>query len=43
MQCHMVIEYFLSLGFGTHVGSNFASEVSKKLEDLDKKDCFGAF
>ena len=51
MQCHMVMDEFLSLGFGTHVlissmftrflaeqtGSNFASGVSKKLEDLEKE------
>eukprot|EP00804_Cyclotella_cryptica_P022762 CCRYP_004989-RA/>CCRYP_004989-RA protein AED:0.81 eAED:0.69 QI:0/0/0/0.5/1/1/2/0/695 len=50
MQCHMVLDEFLELGFGTHVlissmftrflaeqtGSNFASGVSKKLEDLEK-------
>eukprot|EP00804_Cyclotella_cryptica_P009187 CCRYP_003238-RA/>CCRYP_003238-RA protein AED:0.48 eAED:0.48 QI:0/-1/0/1/-1/1/1/0/166 len=50
MQCHMVMDEFLELGFGTHVlissmftrflaeqtGSNFASGVSKKLEDLEK-------
>ena len=51
MQCHMVMDEFLDLGFGTHVlisslftrflaeqtGSNFASGLAKKLEDLIKE------
>ena len=51
MQCHMVMDEFSELGFGTHVlissmftrflaeqtGSNFASGVSKKLDDLQKE------